>query len=130
MTDVSFTSNDSLAPRGFKVFVLKTALILFSALSFLGYGSACFFSSRMKQEFLRYQLASQRITVGALQWFAGIGLLLGLTQPWMGQWAAGGLALMMLVAIIVRIQIKDSMLQTIPAVFYLALNTYLCLAGF
>ena len=84
----------------------------------------------MKQEFLRYQLASQRITVGALQWFAGIGLLLGLTQPWMGQWAAGGLALMMLVAIIVRIQIKDSMLQTIPAVFYLALNTYLCLAGF
>jgi len=25
-----------------------------------------FFSSRMKQEFLRYRLASQRITVGAL----------------------------------------------------------------
>lgn len=84
----------------------------------------------MKQEFLRYRLASQRITVGGLQWFAGIGLLLGLTQPWMGQLAAGGLALMMLVAIIVRIQIKDRMLQTIPALFYLALNTYLCLAGF
>ncbi len=130
MADVSFIYIDSLAHRGFKVFVLKTALILFSALSFLGYGSACFFSSRMKQEFLRYRLASQRITVGALQWFAGIGLLLGLTQPWMGQLAAGGLALMMLLAIIVRIQIKDTLLQTIPALFYLALNAYLWLDGF
>ncbi len=84
----------------------------------------------MKQEFLRYRLASQRITVAALQWFAGIGLLLGLTQPWLGQLAAGGLALMMLVAIIVRIQIKDTLLQTIPALLYLALNAYLCLDGF
>lgn len=109
---------------------MKTALILFSALSFLGYGSVCFFSSRMKQEFLRYRLASQRIMVGALQWFAGIGLLAGMSQPWMGQLAAGGLALMMLIAVIVRIQIKDTLLQTIPAVFYLALNTYLCIAGF
>jgi hypothetical protein len=109
---------------------LKTALILFSALSFLGYGTACFFSSRMKQEFLRYRLASQRISVGALQWFAGIGLLAGMSQPWMGQLAAGGLALMMLIAVIVRIQIKDTIPQTLPALFYLALNTYLCIAGF
>lgn len=84
----------------------------------------------MKQEFLRYRLASQRIRVGALQWFAGVGLLAGMSQPWIGQAAAGGLALMMLVAVIVRIQIKDTMLQTIPALFYLAINTYLCLAGF
>ena len=68
--------------------------------------------------------------LGALQWFAGIGLLAGMIQPWMGQLAAGGLALMMLIAVIVRIQIKDTLLQTIPAVFYLALNTYLCIAGF
>ena len=53
-----------------------------------------------------------------------------MSQPWMGQLAAGGLALMMLIAIIVRIKIKDSLLQTIPAVFYLAFNTYLCIAGF
>ena len=109
---------------------MKTALILFSALSFLGYGSACFFSSRMKQEFLRYRLAPQRMIVGALQWFAGIGLLVGMSHPWMGQLAAGGLALMMLIAVIVRIQIKDTILQTLPALFYLALNTYLCLVGF
>lgn len=111
-------------------FVLKTALILFSAFSFIGYGAACFFSARMQREFFRYRLASQRLRVGTLQWLAGAGLLAGLSQPWVGQLAAGGLALMMLVAVIVRIQIKDTLLQSCPALFYLVLNTYLCLAGF
>lgn len=119
-----------LPHNGCQAFVLKTALILFSSLSFLGYGTACFFSSRMRQEFFRYHLASQRMTVGVLQWFAGVGLLTGMGQPWLGQTAAGGLVLMMLGAIVVRIQIKDTLLQTMPALFYLALNTYLCIAGF
>lgn len=110
--------------------VLNIALILFSALSFLGYGLGCFFSAYMKQEFLRYRRGSQRVLVGILQLCAAIGLLAGTSQPWMGIVAAGGLALMMLFAINVRIQIKDTMLQTIPALFYLALNTYLCIAGF
>ena len=84
----------------------------------------------MRQEFLRYRLGSQRVQVGILQWCAGIGLLAGMSQPWMGQAAAGGLAMMMMVAVVVRIQIKDTLLQTIPALFYLVLNAYLCLAGF
>jgi hypothetical protein len=112
------------------VAVLNLALILFSALSFIGYGMACFFSNSMKQEFLRYRLGSLRMLVGLLQWCAGFGLLAGMSVPWMGQVAAGGLAMMMLVAVVVRIQIKDSMLQTIPALLYLVLNTYLLLAGF
>jgi uncharacterized membrane protein YkgB len=84
----------------------------------------------MKQEYVRYRLASQRLVVGILQCCSGIGLLAGMSQPWMGQLAAGGLALMMLVAVFVRIQIKDTLVQTIPALFYLVLNSYLCLAGF
>jgi len=109
---------------------LKTALTLFSALSFIGYGAACFFSRYMKQEFLRYGLGSQRVRVGLLQCAAGMGLLAGMRVPWMGQVAAGGLAVMMLVAVGVRIQIKDSALQTMPALFYLVLNAYLALMGF
>lgn len=114
----------------FKASLLHTALILFSALSFLGYGSACFCSSYIKQEFFRYGLGSQRVLVGTLQWFAGIGLLGGISQPWMGQLASGGLALMMLVAVGVRIQIHDTALRTLPAVVYLVLNAYLCLVVF
>ncbi len=109
---------------------LSVALILCSAISFLGYGSACFLSGRLKREFDRYHLGSLRALTGGLQLCAALGLLAGLSQPWMGRAAAAGLALMMLVAVGVRIKIKDSLLQTTPALFYLALNAYLCLAAF
>ena len=109
---------------------MNFVLILFSALSFLGYGSACFLYPPMKREFERYRFGAQRTLVGGLQLCAAIGLLAGLSQPWMGRVAAGGLALMMLVAVGVRIKIKDSLLQTLPAFLYLALNAYLSLAAF
>ena len=59
-----------------------------------------------------------------------IGLLAGLSQPWLGRAAAAGLALMMLVAVGTRIKIKDPLLRIIPALFYLALNAYLWVAAF
>lgn len=104
--------------------------MLFSALSFFAYGAACFLSVYIQGEFERYHLGSQRVLVGALQLAAGIGLVAGLSQPWMGRAAAGGLALMMLVAVGVRIKIKDTLIQMTPALLYFALNTYLCLSAF
>ncbi len=109
---------------------LNVVLILCSAISFLGYGAACFLSDSLKREFARYGFGSQRTLIGGLQLCAALGLLAGLSQPWMGRATAAGLALMMLVAVGVRIKIKDSFGQTTPAIFYLALNTYLCLAAF
>jgi DoxX-like family len=109
---------------------LNVALIFCSAISFLGFGSGCFLSGYLKREFDRYGLGSQRALIGGLQLCAAVGLLGGLSQPWMGRAAAGGLALMMLVGVGVRIKIKDSLLQTTPALFYLVLNAYLCLAAF
>ncbi|MDI1336847.1 MAG: DoxX family protein [Lacunisphaera sp.] len=109
---------------------MNLALILFSAVSFLGYGSACFLSAYIRKEFERYGLGPQRALVGALQLSAVIGLVVGLSQPWMGRAAAGGLALMMLVAVGFRIKIKDSLPQTTPALLYLVLNAYLCWAAF
>jgi uncharacterized membrane protein YkgB len=84
----------------------------------------------MEEEFARYPLRLHRFLVGALQGAAGIGLLAGLVEPWMGRAAAAGLALMMLAAVGVRIRIKDTPVQTLPALLFLALNAYLCLAGF
>ncbi|MEO6741243.1 MAG: DoxX family protein [Chthoniobacteraceae bacterium] len=109
---------------------MNAALVLFSAISFFAYGSACFLSASMKREFDRYQLGSQRTLVGGLQLCAAIGLLGGLSQPWMGRAASTGLVVMMLTAVGVRIKIKDSLQQTIPALLYLALNAYLSLAAF
>jgi hypothetical protein len=68
--------------------------------------------------------------VWALQLAGALGLVAGLDQPWIGFAASGGLALMMLVAVGVRIKIKDPLPRTTPAIFYLALNTYLCLFAF
>jgi len=120
--------------RGFweasSLVLLKLSLILISAISFLGYGLACFVSNHIRREFDRYRLGSQRALVGALQLVAAIGLVAGLDQPWIGRAAAGGLALMMLVAVSVRIKIKDTLLQMTPALFYLVLNIYLCWAAF
>ena len=109
---------------------MNPALILFSALSFLGYGSACFFLTSSKGEFDRYGLGAQRTLVGALQLGAALGLLAGMDEPWIGRAASGGLALMMVAAVGVRIKIKDPLPRTLPALSYLALNAYLCLAAF
>ncbi len=109
---------------------LNVILILFSAVSFVGYGSACFFSAYMKREFDRYRLGAQRTLVGGLQLCGAMGLLAGLSQPWTGRAAAAGLALMMLVGVGVRIKIRDSLAQTTPALFYLVLNAYLSLRAF
>ena len=109
---------------------MHVSLILFSALSFLGYGSACFLLTSFKPEFERYGLAAQRPLVGTLQLAGALGLVAGLDQPWIGLAASGGLALMMLVAVGVRIKIKDPLPRTTPAVLYLALNAYLCLFAF
>ena len=109
---------------------MNVVLILFSSISFFAYGLACFLSAYLKREFERYRLGSQRALVGGLQLCAAIGLLAGLSQPWMGRAAAAGLAMMMLVAVGVRIRIKDTLRQTTPALLYLALNTYLCWAAF
>lgn len=87
-------------------------------------------SAYMKREFERYHLGSQRTLVGGLQLCAAIGLLAGLSQPWIGRAASAGLAVMMLVGVGVRIRIKDTLPQAMPALLYLALNAYLCLAAF
>jgi uncharacterized membrane protein YkgB len=109
---------------------LNVALILCSAISFLGYGLACFLSGSLKREFNRFGFGSQRALIGGLQLCAAVGLLVGMSHPWMGRSAAAGLALMMLVAVGVRIKIKDTFLQMTPALFYLVLNAYLCMAAF
>ena len=88
------------------------------------------FTPRMTREFDRYQLARLRMAVGSLQWLASAGLLIGLSQPLVGRAAASGLAAMMLTGIFVRIKIKDTAILMMPALFYLLLNVYLCVAAF
>lgn len=84
----------------------------------------------MKREYARYGLTRFRNVVGGLQLLGATGLLVGLQHPWAGLAGSGGLALLMLLGVGVRIKIKDSLLQTSPALAYMALNAYLCGAAF
>ncbi len=84
----------------------------------------------MQKEYVRYGVSRFRPLVGILQIAGGLGLLAGFAAPLVGQLAAAGLALLMFLGALLRRRIKDSLAQTLPAVFYLALNAYLAVTGF
>jgi hypothetical protein len=107
---------------------IDLTLIWFSAISFILFGCGCFVSLSMRREFQRYGLPGFRKLVGGLQLLGSIGLLAGMHTPWLGQLASGGLALLMLGGVGVRIKIKDTALLTLPAFAYMVLNAYLALA--
>ena len=68
--------------------------------------------------------------VGALQLLGAAGLVVGFELPWVGRFSAGGLALLMLCGTGVRIKIRDSIFQTVPAFSYLVLNAYLAVNAY
>ncbi|MEJ1221884.1 DoxX family protein [Sediminicola sp. 1XM1-17] len=105
-------------------------LTLFSSLSFLFFGVGCFFSPRMKLEFIRYGLnRQQRLLTGLLQILGSLGLLLGLfMSPILCLVASLGLFLLMLLGLMVRIRIKDSILKSSPALIYALINLFLASA--
>ena len=118
------------------VFVFRTvdslhfkAVVVFCALSFLFYAIACLTTSHMKREFKRYGLERFRQLTGILQLLGVAGLLTGITFPAAGIGAAGGLTVQMLLALVARRKIKDSVIECLPAFFFCALNAWL-LAGF
>lgn len=80
----------------------------------------------MVLEFNRFGLSNpQRVITGSLQILGAAGLLTGFLFPLIGLLASGGLAVMMLVAFIVRIKIKDGFLESAPSLIFLALNGWI-----
>lgn len=95
-----------------------------SALGFLGYGIASLTTQRMRSEFVRFGLPHLRPMIASLQIAAGVGLLLGYAYPVCALLAAGGLTLMMGVAVGVRLKIKDPLSGFIQALACLLLNLF------
>lgn len=100
-------------------------LVGFSAISFVCYGISCLMSERLAGEFERFGLRGYRKVTGILQLLAAVGLLVGFAYPVCGLIASGGLALQMLLGFGVRLKVRDSLIQSAPALFYCALNAYL-----
>ena len=101
------------------------ALIIISSISFLYYGSAIFFNSSVRKEFERFGLRKFTNLVGSLQLLGGVGLLVGLLFQPILIISSGGIALLMLFGLGVRIKMKDGFLLTLPSFIFMILNLYI-----
>lgn len=100
-------------------------LIFISSLSFVIYGIAYFTSTKMKSEFKRFGLEKLGGLTAVLELMGALGLLVGLRFHSVLLVSAGGLTILMLLGVAVRIKMKDSFLISLPATFYMLLNAYI-----
>lgn len=99
--------------------------LLISSLSFFTYAISYFTSPNMKKEFKRFGLEKLGFLIILLQIIGATGLLVGLKFNLILSISSLGLALLMLSGVIVRIRLKDSIWISLPALFYMLLNTYI-----
>ena len=97
-------------------------LVLFTGLSFVAYGINSFISKRMKSEFERWNLKKERKAIASCQLIGGATLLFGLEWNIMLLLSSSFLGVMMLVAIGVRIKVRDNISDILPAFAYLVLS--------
>ena len=99
--------------------------VLVSSLSFYAYAASYFLSPHMKSEFKRFNLEKIGLLTVVLQILGATGLLVGLFFNPILSLASLGLSLLMLCGLIVRIRVKDGLLVSLPALFFLLLNLYI-----
>ena len=105
--------------------LLLQLFILFSSLSFLGYGITYFKSPHMKSEFKRFGLEKVGTLTVIFEIIGGLGLLVGLVNNPILLISSGGLATLMFLGVMVRIKMKDSLWVSLPALGYMLLNSYI-----
>lgn len=103
--------------------------VLISSLSFLAYSISYFISPHMKNEFKRFKLEKLGFLTIILEILGASGLLLGLIFKPILLISSGGLSILMLLALMTRIKSKDSLLISLPAIFYMCLNAYIFYLG-
>ena len=79
----------------------------------------------MKSEFRRFGLEKFGLFTAALEIIGALGLLAGLYFNSILLIASGGLALLMFLGFLTRLRVKDSFWVSLPALFYLVLNSYI-----
>ena len=96
-------------------------IIVFTAISFIIYGVNSFISDKMILEFERWGLGKRRKEIGSFQLACGVGMLIGLKLNFIMMISSVILIIMMLVAVYVRVKIKDNISEILPALAYLIL---------
>ena len=70
-------------------------------------------------EFKRWGLADKRKKIGVCQFIGGLGILVGFEYSTVAIISAIFVIVMMLTAILVRVQIKDTISDILPAISYI-----------
>jgi len=73
-------------------------------------------------EYKRWGFSNYRKIIAILQILSSFGLIIGLYYKSILSLVSFSLFLMMIIAMITRIKVKDSILETLPSVFYALLN--------
>lgn len=97
-------------------------IIIFTGISFLVYGINSFYSIKMISEFERWGLKDRRKVIACFQLLCGTLLILGIKYNPMQIMSSTLLIIMMLVAIYVRIKIRDDISEILPAITFLILG--------
>jgi hypothetical protein len=98
---------------------------LVSVIVFLYSGVANLFANGMAAEFERYGLSRFRLLTGAVELLGALGLVAGQFFNELVPISAGGLSLLMALAVVTRVRAGDSLVQTLPAGVLMLLNAFL-----
>ena len=79
----------------------------------------------MKSEFKRFGMERAGALTAVLELLGALGLLIGLKFHLILLISAGGLALLMLTGVAIRIKVRDTLWVTLPAFFFMLLNAYI-----
>lgn len=93
--------------------------------SFGWYGAGCFLSQRVIADHARYGSPHLRVLTGLLQLAGSLGLLAGYFSRVLLLLSAGGLAALMLAALLFRIRLRDPVAAMLPALGFLGLNLFI-----
>ena len=94
-----------------------------SSILFIFYGFLCVFSQKMVTEFERYGLARFRVLVGLLEIFGSIGLIVGyFFSPAIQLVSSVGLTILMILAVQLRVRLKDPFIEILPAFGLMIIN--------
>ncbi len=104
-------------------------IVIFTSISFIVYGINSFTSNRMVNEYQRWGFGKYRKLIGISQILCGAGLLIGLKYLALLQFASLSLIIMMSLAILVRVKIKDNISEILPAISYLVLSILILMSN-
>ena len=79
----------------------------------------------MKSEFKRFGLEKAGALTAILELLGAVGLLVGLKTQFILLISAGGLTILMLLGVAIRLKVKDNLWLSLPALFFMILNSYI-----